>query len=469
MHTESDIEEKVQIAISLHNQGKLIAAKKIYEDVVALNPRHFNALQLLGLVSYQIGEFDRAVALILNAIAINGTFAFAHKTLGNAFEQLNRLDEALASYDRAISLEPDYAVPYVDRGNALKKLDRLDDAIASYNKAISLKHDYADAYNNLGVALNELKRHAEALANFQNAIRLNPNYSQAYHNCDIALADSAQWHLLFQYRAIFGVLPRLNPPVSFNERILHRIIHDRDPKLRIVSDKLAARRLIEERVGAEYVVPLLGVWEHPREITWHTLPEKFVLKPNHSSGPFAIVDQSIGITKEQLSVKAEQWLSYDYFDASLEWGYRGIPRRLLAEPFLNSSDGGPAPEAQVYTFSGKAALINIMVGTKFSHERSGCWFDVTGRRVAVKRRGTPLDLQLSDSDRQKMAEIAARVSQDFSSLRVDFYMTSDGLKIGELTPYPHGGMTKWDPPELDEMLGRLWHPDCDLSIIPDYK
>jgi hypothetical protein len=68
-----------------------------------------------------------------------------------------------------------------------------------------------------------------------------------------------------------------------------------------------------------------------------------------------------------------------------EWAYRGLPRRVLAEPFLYSSNGWAAPEAQVYTFSGKAALINILVGTKRSPERRGCWFDVTGRRVAVKR------------------------------------------------------------------------------------
>ena len=77
-------------------------------------------------------------------------------------------------------------------------------------------------------------------------------------------------------------------------QILHRIIYDRDPKLRIVCDKVAVRRLIEERVGVEYVVPLLGVWQRASEIPGIRLPQKFVLKPSHSSGPFAIVDQSVG-------------------------------------------------------------------------------------------------------------------------------------------------------------------------------
>jgi hypothetical protein len=286
-----------------------------------------------------------------------------------------------------------------------------------------------------------------------------------------ALVEELQvrYYLLKRYRTIFGVFPRLNPPVSFNERILHRIIYDRDPTLRIVSDKLAVRGLIEERVGKQYVVPLLGVWERPREIAWYVLPEKFVLKPNHAAGPFAIVDRSVGVNIEALTAEAEEWLSYDYFDRDFEWGYRGLPRRVLAEPFLCSSNGAAAPEAQIYTFSSKAALINILVGTKHSPERRGCWFDVTGRRVAVNRGMPYAEFQLSDRDRQRMVEIAEQVSQGFSSLRVDFFMAINGLKIGELTPYTYGGLAPWDPRELDEKLGQLWNPDCDLSIIPDYK
>lgn len=294
--------------------------------------------------------------------------------------------------------------------------------------------------------------------------------------------DATAWSLVTRYRAIFGVFPRLNPPVSFNEHITHRIIFDRDPRLPIVCDKLAVRDLIEERVGKKYVVPLLGVWERPKEIlpllgVWnrpkgfigHVLPEKFVLKPNHASGPFAIMDRSMGVVDiEEFAAEAESWLSFDYFDISLEWGYRGITRRILAEPFLYSRSGDAPPEAKVYTFSGKAALINILVGKKGTPERHGCWFDVTGRRVAVKKHNHPYaELQLSDRDRQEMIEIADRVSQGFSSLRVDFFMAINGLKIGELTPYTNAGLARWDPPDLDQKLGQLWNPNCDLSIIPD--
>jgi tetratricopeptide (TPR) repeat protein len=464
-----NIDDKIQEAMRLHEQGRLLEAKTICEHVIALNPNHFDALLLLGSASCQLGQFDQAVDLLLKAVAINDELAVVHKNLGNAFEGLNRLDAAIASYDRAIRLSPAYAAAYNDRGNALKKLNRLGDAIVSYNNAITLKQDYIAAYNNLGVVLNDAKRHAEALESFEKAIRLKSDFGPAHQNFNVAIADLAQWNLLIRYRDVFGVFPRLHPPVSFNEHILHRIIYDRDPRLRILCDKLAVRHLIEERVGKQYVVPLLGLWERPRDIAWHNLPEKFVLKPNHASGYFAIVDRSAGVNTEELTTKAEQWLSFDYFDRSLEWGYRGLPRRVLAEPFLHSPDGNAAPEAQVHTFSGKAALINILVGAKRTSKRRACWFDVTGRQVAIKRKISYAKFQLSDRDRLEMVESSERVSQGFSSLRVDFYIAIDGLKIGELTPYTYSGLGPWDPPDLDEKLGQLWNPNCNLSIIPEYK
>ena len=76
---KEDIKAKVQSAINLHNEGKIIAAKAIYEHVITLDPNHFAALQLLGLASYQLGQFDRAIELLLRAIAINDKIALVHR------------------------------------------------------------------------------------------------------------------------------------------------------------------------------------------------------------------------------------------------------------------------------------------------------------------------------------------------------------------------------------------------------
>src|SRR6478752_5746141 len=133
-----------------------------------------------------------------------------------------------------------------------------------------------------------------------------------------AFADLAQWcvaqRLVERHRAMFGKSPRFFPPVSFNEHIVHRIIYDRDPRLKVICDKVALRQFVQDKVGSKYIVPILQLCEHPKEIDWQTLPEKFVLKPSHSSGLVGVLDKSWN--KDLVRKVAERWLSQDYFDLS---------------------------------------------------------------------------------------------------------------------------------------------------------
>ena len=262
-------------------------------------------------------------------------------------------------------------------------------------------------------------------------------------------------------------MAELFPPKSFNEHILHRIIFDRDPRLKVICDKVAVRQFVRDKVGSQYVVPLVGVYEHPDEIEWQKLPVKFVLKTSHTSGSVRIIDQSMGLNRGELSRVAGQWLAHEYL-GGLQWGYRGIPRRLLVEPFLQSADGRQALEIEIYTFFGKAALANLILGTKFTPNRRHAWFDVMGRRVAVDMGYRSADITLPREIFHSAMELAEVASADFSSLRVDLYLTGDGLKIGELTAYTNSGFTQWNPPTLDELLGTLWKPDFDLLIIPGF-
>ena len=70
-----------------------------------------------------------------------------------------------------------------------------------------------------------------------------------------------------------------------------------------------------------------------------------------------------------LAAQAREWLLWDYFGNSLEWGYRGIPRRLMAEQLLRDAGDGVPLEMQVFTFSGKAAVIRVLTGEKGTSQR----------------------------------------------------------------------------------------------------
>jgi hypothetical protein len=258
-----------------------------------------------------------------------------------------------------------------------------------------------------------------------------------------------------RYVDAFGVPPRLDPPISHNEHILHRSLYDRDPMLRVVTDKIAVREIIAERVGPEAVVPTLGVWSRVEDIDWERLPNAFALKPNHASGTVALVRSAAERDPAALATKARSWLNYDYFDYSHEWGYRDMDRVVIAEPLLTC--GGAAPvEAQVFTFQGKAALVRVLCGPVATDDRTSNWFTLGGERlpyVSAVRLG---DHDLARAEIERLVPMAERAAVGFRQLRVDFYLTDDGPKIGELTPYHGGGFTGWNDDRFNHLLGRLW-------------
>ena len=173
---------KIQQGLALHNAGQLEQARVIYEEILKLNPMHFDALQLLGTIAAQTKQWDKALGLLTHALKINTTNASVYNNHGNVLKELKRLDEALTSYDRAIEFKRDYAEAYLNRGNTLQELNYLDEALTSYDRAIELRCDYAEAYYNRGNVLKELKRLEEALTSYDCAIEFKRDYAEAYLN-----------------------------------------------------------------------------------------------------------------------------------------------------------------------------------------------------------------------------------------------------------------------------------------------
>ena len=217
------LQAKFKSGLALQQQGRLVEAARLYDEILAADKSHFAALHCLGAIAYQTGNLERAVSLISNAIRINPKiasadpyrgaalnqlnrheeaiavcneaiklkpdFAEAHYNRGNALHGLGRLDEALASYDKAIAIRPDFAEAWSNRGSVLQNLERLDEALASCDKAIARKPNYPSAHYNRGNALYGLRRFDEALTSYNEAIALKPDYAQAYYNRGKALAD----------------------------------------------------------------------------------------------------------------------------------------------------------------------------------------------------------------------------------------------------------------------------------------
>jgi len=135
----------VRQALRHHQAGQFGDAEQLYQQALAIDPRHPDALHLLGMIAYQTGRDDAAVELIRKAIAIKGDAASYHSNLGNVLQSQGELAEAGASYQRALMLKPDLAEVHLNLGNIFKSLGDVDSSLSCYRRALALNPASAEA------------------------------------------------------------------------------------------------------------------------------------------------------------------------------------------------------------------------------------------------------------------------------------------------------------------------------------
>lgn len=196
----------LQRALQAHQQGRLDTADDLYRQVLALAPRQFDALHLLGVVARQRGDAREAVDLIRDALRVDPSQARAHANLGAALQDLGETEAALNSYDTALRLDPRYPLAWNNRGNALRRLKRFPEALDSYEHALGLHHDYPEAWCHRAIVLNDLGRHQDAADSAERALQLRRDDPDAL----LALGNALQ------------ALDRFAPAVAAYDRALAR-------------------------------------------------------------------------------------------------------------------------------------------------------------------------------------------------------------------------------------------------------
>ncbi len=184
-----NVAQTLQEALSLHQQGRLREAEKLYTRTLKASPGNFDALHLLGLVKAQSGQMGEAYRLMAAALKINPDVPDVLVNFANVLHALKRDAEALVYLDKALVLRPDDLDALLNRGNALNALNRHQEAIACFDAALARNPGRSDALLNRGTARAALGRHAQALADFDAILAHAPNNGEALYNRGTALLD----------------------------------------------------------------------------------------------------------------------------------------------------------------------------------------------------------------------------------------------------------------------------------------
>lgn len=203
--------EALNLALQHHQAGRLHEAEALYRRILADDPRHAEAMHLLGVVAFQRGQLDTAIETISKAIAINGSMPEFHNNLGEAYRRQGKLDEAVACYRRSLARRQEYAEAHYNLGVALRDQGKLEEAVASFRQAVALTPSFAQAFNDLGNALQGQGQSDEAIQCYQRAVTLKPDFVEAYNNLGAALHGQRR---LEEASAHYRQAVTLNPGIA---------------------------------------------------------------------------------------------------------------------------------------------------------------------------------------------------------------------------------------------------------------
>ena len=163
-------------AIKFHKSGDLDKAEKIYQNIINIEPKNFQAKHFLGIIFFSKKKYHEAIRLIEDSIIISPENFSAYNNLGNIFKELKKFDEAINFYKKAISIKKDYAIAYFNLAQVNKINLNYDLAVDYYNTAIIFDKNFYDSYYNLAELLENLKKYDAAIKCYNKLLVLKPDY-----------------------------------------------------------------------------------------------------------------------------------------------------------------------------------------------------------------------------------------------------------------------------------------------------
>jgi len=261
-----------------------------------------------------------------------------------------------------------------------------------------------------------------------------------------------------RYIRYFGRLPHLLRPRTFSDKLLVRLLFDRDPRLTFFADKVAVRDYVSTRLGGtEHLTALYAVVDDPSKIRDLELPHAFAMKPNHLSGAVKLVTDRSTVDRAELEALAARWLRRNYFHETGEWAYRNIRPRIMFEELLDP--GGMPVDYKLHCFNGEPQYLSVMSG-RFSggplmidiYDMDFC---LVPARFADEPPSSP-QRTIPPPNWGQMVEISRKLAAGTEFIRVDLYNIDGRIVFGELTNYPGSGLLKFIPRVWDRTYGDYW-------------
>jgi tetratricopeptide (TPR) repeat protein len=207
---------QVNLGLAHLRQGEREQAARRFDNALALDPGHFQALVNRGVTHLRSREYEKAAMRFRQAldqdpsrvdVAINLALAengrgrtreavallqpytdlwpnnpFLFHTLGTALLKSGQAAEGLACFQRCTEIDPRSAAGWSGTGLALVRLGRTGDAEAAFRRSVQADPDHFEGWAYLGNTLFQRGEYRKAITAYERARTIRPDDAKLNHN-----------------------------------------------------------------------------------------------------------------------------------------------------------------------------------------------------------------------------------------------------------------------------------------------
>lgn len=272
------------------------------------------------------------------------------------------------------------------------------------------------------------------------------------------------FYVKIYYEYYTGKKLDLENPKEFNAKIQWLKVYYRPKILNTLVDKYAVKKYVKEKIGARYLNETLAVYDKVSDVDFSKLPDQFVIKGVHGCHFNLIVSDKSKMNSFKSRLKLFKWMYRNqYYRGGLEWAYKDVKPRLLAEKYLSEMGKNIINDYKFYCFDGEPAFLQIDLG-RGSEDNQKCFYDLQWKKLPFyKGKVAPFNGELKKPENfAEMIEVTRKLAYKFPFVRVDLYNINGKVFFGEMTFYPGDGRIDFYPDEYNRKIG-------DMLKLPKIK
>jgi hypothetical protein len=228
-----------------------------------------------------------------------------------------------------------------------------------------------------------------------------------------------------------------------------------DPVRVFVSDKALVKEYVTAKVGAQHNVETVAVLDSFEAARDFAYPADCVIKPTHMSGEVILRRGGSPVDLDTL----RRWFQSNYYDTSREANYRYLRPRVIVEPFIFGRDN--VEDFKIFCLHGRPLVVQVDFDRYTRHTQNLYTTDWELLPFAITcpmGPGFPRPRNLA-----QLLNLAARLSKEFSLMRVDLYTNGQSILVGELTSLHQSGRGQFVPPTGEAIMSRLFFGDAGFD------